>query len=125
MPVPAVHPRLGTLGVAGAAEHVDLCVHEQLRRHLHHLVEQVTARIRLQVLAQQLCSAQCVVDDHRVLPSVPSQVLEGWRGGRRVWGTLSRDYPSYTTLADSTGIRAGQSLFTKKSSGGPELSSTT
>ena len=37
--VPAVHPVLGALAVAGVAEHVDLGVHQQLGCHLHQLGE--------------------------------------------------------------------------------------
>jgi hypothetical protein len=47
------------------------------RRHLHHLGRQPAARPGLQVLAHELTRAHRGGEDHRVLPSVPSQVPEG------------------------------------------------
>jgi hypothetical protein len=77
VPVAAVQPALGPLAVAGAAELVDFGVHEQLRRHLDHLAEQLAAGLGLEVLAHKLARAHRVGDVYRVLPSGPSQVLEG------------------------------------------------
>ena len=66
MPVAAVDPVLGSLAVAGAAEQVDVGVHEQLGCHLHHLGQQVASSVGLQVLAHELCRAHRVGDFHRI-----------------------------------------------------------
>jgi len=64
--VAAVDSIVGSLAVAGVAEHVDVRVHEQLSCHLHHLSEQVGTSWALEVLAQQLGRAHVVVDGHRI-----------------------------------------------------------
>jgi hypothetical protein len=67
---------IGALAISGVAEHVDVGVHQQLCCHLHHLSEQVRSRGALEVLAQKLGRADCVVDGHRIFSFVPSQGLK-------------------------------------------------
>ena len=111
--VSAVDPALGPLAVAGVAEHVDVGVHEQLGCHLHHLCEQVTSSIGLQVLAHELCRAHRVGDFHRIFSFVffgrnlkidAVVVASGGPSGRAIprtplWWTQLTACVTYSTLA--------------------------
>src|ERR1039458_10176421 len=70
MPVATVLAIVGPLVVAGVANDIDICIHEQLSCYLHHLSEQVGPSWALQVLAQQLCRAHVVVGGHRIFSFV-------------------------------------------------------